>query len=136
MAITSISGPKKGQNFNFHHFIVKNDPNNPLTWWGFFMFQCFVFFFIFAFSCLSFSSFPLLFDFLKPTSGPSDEVIGRNIYHNRPESKKRNSAEGSSGFIRPYDRYGNAGKTSKTIPTIAFLWPVKAIFEKGPLRWR
>ena len=31
---------------------------------------------------------------------------------------------------RPYGRYGNAGKTSKTIPTIAILWPVKAIFEK------
>ena len=43
--------------------------------WGFFTFQCFVFFLIFAFSCLSFSSFPLLLDFLKPKSGPSNEVI-------------------------------------------------------------
>ena len=42
---------------------------------GFFTFQCFVFFLIFAFSCLCFfSSFPLLLDFLKPKSGPSNEV--------------------------------------------------------------
>ena len=31
---------------------------------------------------------------------------------------------------RPYGRYENARKTSKTISTIAILWPVKAIFEK------
>ena len=31
---------------------------------GVFTFQCFVFFLIFAFSCLSFSSFPLLLDIL------------------------------------------------------------------------
>ena len=30
----------------------------------------------------------------------------------------------------------NAVKTRKTISTIAILWPVKAIFEKSPLRWR
>ena len=42
------------------------------------MFQCLVFFLLFAFSCLSFSYFPPLFDFLKPKSGPSDEGIGRN----------------------------------------------------------
>ena len=44
--------------------------------WGFFTFQCFVFLLIFAFSCLIFSSFPLLLDFLKPKSGPLNEVIG------------------------------------------------------------
>ena len=44
---------------------------------GFFTFQCFVFFLIFAISCLSFSDFPLLLDFLKPKSGPSNEVIGK-----------------------------------------------------------
>ena len=38
------------------------------------MFQCFVFFFIFAFSCLGFSSLPLL-DILKPKSGPLNEVV-------------------------------------------------------------
>ena len=43
---------------------------------GFFTFECFVFFLIFAFSCLSLSSFPLLLDFLKPKSDPSNEVIG------------------------------------------------------------
>ena len=49
--------------------------------WGFFTFQYFVFFLIFAFSCLSFSSFPLLLDFSKPKSGPSNEVIGKiSIY--------------------------------------------------------
>ena len=61
MAITSISGPKSKFQVS-PNFIVKNDPENPLTWWGGFVFQCFVFFLIFAFSCLSFSSFPLLLD--------------------------------------------------------------------------
>ena len=43
---------------------------------GGFMFQCFVFFLIFAFS------FALLFfDFLKPKSVPSDEVIGNMELH-------------------------------------------------------
>ena len=51
------------------------------------------------------------------------------IYHHHPESKKRESSEQNSGFIHPYGRYGNAVKTRKTISTIAFLWPVKAIFE-------
>ena len=46
---------------------------------GVFTFQCFVLFLIFAFSCLSFSSFPLLLDFLKAKSGPSNEV-SRHIY--------------------------------------------------------
>ena len=40
------------------------------------MFSMSVFFLIFAFSCPSFTSFPLLLDFLKPSSGPSDEVKG------------------------------------------------------------
>ena len=78
MAITSISGPKKGQIFKFSNY--KNDPEKPPHLvWRFFAFQCFVCFLIFAFSCLSFSSFPLLLDFLKPKSGPSNEVIGINI---------------------------------------------------------
>ena len=50
------------------------------TWCGVFTFQCFVFFLIFAFSCLRFPSFSLLLDFLKPKSGPSNVVIGLNIY--------------------------------------------------------
>ena len=54
----------------------------------------------------------------------------RNIYHHHPESKKRKSSEENSGFIHPYGRCGNAVKTTKTISTIAILWPVKAIFEK------
>ena len=70
MAITSISGPKKVKISIFPSCIVKNDV------WGFLTFQWFVFFLIFAFSCLSFSAFPLLLDFLKPKSGPSHEVIG------------------------------------------------------------
>ena len=49
--------------------------------WGFFTFQCFAFFLIFAFSSLSFSAFPLLLDFLKPKSGPSNEVIGMHGMH-------------------------------------------------------
>ena len=53
----------------------------------------------------------------------------RNIYHHHPESKKGKSLEGFSGSIHLYSRHGNAGKTSKTISTIAILWPVKAIFE-------
>ena len=56
------------------HFIVRMTPQKKALG-GFLMFQCFVFFLIFAFSCLDFSCFPLLFDFLKPSSGPSDEVI-------------------------------------------------------------
>ena len=56
----------------------------------------------------------------------------RNIYHHHhPESKKRKSSERIFGAIDPHGRYGNAWKTSKTISTIAILWPVKAIFEKG-----
>ena len=54
----------------------------------------------------------------------------KNVYHHQPESKKRKSLEGNSGSIQPYGGYGNARKTSKTISTIAILWPVKAIFEK------
>ena len=54
----------------------------------------------------------------------------KNIDHHHPESKKRKSSEGNSGSIRPYGRYENAGKPSKTISTIAILWPVKAIVEK------
>ena len=54
----------------------------------------------------------------------------RNIYHHNPESKIRKSSDANSGSINPFGRYGNAVKTSKTISTIAFLWPVKAIFEK------
>ena len=66
---------------NFPSFIAKNDPEKPPHLvWGFFTFQCFVFFIIFAFSCLSFSSFPLLLDFLKPKSGPSNEVTGIFVY--------------------------------------------------------
>ena len=65
----------------FPNSIVKNDPEKPPHLvWGFFTFQCFVFFLILAFSCLSFSSFPLLLDILKPKSGPSNEVIGLYIY--------------------------------------------------------
>ena len=41
----------------------------------------FCLFLIFAFSCLRFSSFPLLLDFLKPKSGPSNEVIGYMHIH-------------------------------------------------------
>ena len=54
----------------------------------------------------------------------------KTIYHYHPDSKKRKSLEGNSGSIHPYGRYENAGKTSKTISTIAILWPVEAIFEK------
>ena len=54
--------------------------------WGFFTFQCFVFFLTFAFSCLSFSSFPLLLDFLKPKSGPSNEDIGSKSFEGGSKS--------------------------------------------------
>ena len=54
----------------------------------------------------------------------------RSIYHHHPESKKRKSSEGNFGSIHPYGRYGNVGNSSKTISTIAILWPVRAIFEK------
>ena len=61
-------------------------------------------------------------------------IFGRELksiyHHHHPERKKRKSSEGNCGSIRPYARYGNAGKTSKSISTIAILWPVKAIFEK------
>ena len=63
------------------------------------------------------------------SQGPLGREL-KNIYHHHPESKKRNSSEQKSGSIQPYGRYGNAGKTSNTISTIAILWPVKAIFEK------
>ena len=70
-------GQKKVKFSKFPKFIVKNDPEKPPRLvWGFFTFQCFAFFLIFAFSCFSSSSFPLLLDFLKPKSGPSNEVIG------------------------------------------------------------
>ena len=54
-------GRKKVKTSIFPNLLVKHDPEKTLTWWGgVFPFQCFVFFLIFAFSCLSFSSFPLL----------------------------------------------------------------------------
>ena len=66
---------------NFPQFYRKDDPENPPHLvWGFFTFQCFVFFLIFAFSCFSYSSSPLLLDFLKPKSGPSNEVLYIYIY--------------------------------------------------------
>ena len=52
---------------------------SPHLAWGVFTFQCFVFFLIFAFFCLSFPSSPLLLDFLKPKSGPSNEVMGNTF---------------------------------------------------------
>ena len=69
---------QKRSNFQFFpNFIVKMTQDKPPHLvWGFFTFQCFVFFLIFAFSCLSCSSFPLLLDLLKPKSGPSNEVMG------------------------------------------------------------
>ena len=77
-AITSINGPQNGQNFIFPNFVVENDPNKHTHTHTFgvggFTFQYFVFFLIFAFSCLSCSSFPLL------KSGPSNEVIGLKNY--------------------------------------------------------
>ena len=55
----------------------------------------------------------------------------RTIYHYHPERKERESSEGNSGSNHLYGRYRHAGKTtSKTISTIAILWPVKAIFDK------
>ena len=76
-------GQKKVKISQFPQFYSKNDPEKPPHLvWGFFMFQCFVFFLIFAFSCLSFSSFPLLLDFLKPKTGPSIEVIGYFLSRN------------------------------------------------------
>ena len=71
---------------------------------------------------------PRLFAFVNVCLHLSWEL--KDIYHHHPESKKRKSSEGNSGSIHPYGRYGNAGKTSKSISTIAILWPVKAIFEK------
>ena len=67
--------------------------------WGFFTFQCFVFFLIFAFSCLSFSSFPLLLDFLKPKSGPSNEVIGYMAITSISGPKKRSKFQFFPSFI-------------------------------------
>ena len=61
-------------------FIVKNvHETPPPKRWGFFMFQCFFFFLIFAFFCLSFSSLPLLLDIFKPKNGPPNEVLGYYI---------------------------------------------------------
>ena len=72
IAITSISGPKKkSPNFNFPQFHSKKWKTLTRTHThtlgvGSFSFQCFVFFVIIAFSCLSFSSVPQFLDFLKP----------------------------------------------------------------------
>ena len=44
------------------------------------MFQCFVFFLIFAFSCLHFSSLALLLDISKPKRGPPNEVYRLDDY--------------------------------------------------------
>ena len=60
-AITSISGPKKGQNLKFPQLYSRKWPRRtPTLGVGVFHASMFVFFLIFAFSCLSFSSFPLL----------------------------------------------------------------------------
>ena len=47
-----------------------------------------------------------------------------------PREQNKKFFRGNSDSIHPYGRYGNAAKTSKTISTIAILWPVKAILEK------
>ena len=79
-----ISGPKKVKNSAYPLFYRKWPRNKKHTHthlvWGFFTFQCFFVFLIFAFSCLSFSFSPLLLDFLKPKIGPSNEVIGYYMY--------------------------------------------------------
>ena len=82
----------------------------------------------------SFGPFPGLLHARSPKSDSKTVEIRelKNIYHHHhPESKKRKSPEGNSGSIQPYGRYGNAGKTNKSMSTIAILWPVKAIFEKS-----
>ena len=58
----------------------------------------------------------------------------RKIYHHHPENKKEKSSDSvqseSLAPSTPTVERGNAGKLSKTISTMAMLWPVKAIFEK------
>ena len=77
IALTSIIGPQIAQFHVYSSFTVKLAQKTPSHNMGMFsMFQCFVFFFIFAFLALVFSSLPLLLDILKPKRGPLNEVIG------------------------------------------------------------
>ena len=86
MAITSISGLKKGHNFNFPQFYSKNGPekkkkthtHTPSV--GVFHVSMFCLLSHLCLFCLIFSSFPLLLDFLKPKNGPLNEVIGKDIF--------------------------------------------------------
>ena len=78
LAVTSVGGQVWVKNLKkIPSFIAKNvHETPPPKRWGFFMFQCFFFFLIFAFFCLSFSSLPLLLDIFKPKNGPLNEVLG------------------------------------------------------------
>ena len=61
-----------------NNFIVKG--GHETFRWGFFMFQCFLSFLMFAFFCLGFPSLPLLVDIFKPSNGPPNEMLGICIY--------------------------------------------------------
>ena len=76
VAITSISGQKKGQIFNFPQFYSKKWPRKtPTPSVGVFHVSMFCLLSHLCLFCLIFSSFPLLLDFLKSKSGPLNEVL-------------------------------------------------------------
>ena len=47
-----------------------------------------------------------------------------------PREQEGKSSEGNSGSIQPYGRYENAGRSSKTISTIATRQPVRVLFRE------
>ena len=86
MAITSIGGPKKRSKTQiFPSFLVKiTQKNPPHLEWGSFTVSMFSLLSLLSqslpFLALVFHLFPLLLDFLRPKSGPSNEVMGGFSY--------------------------------------------------------
>ena len=87
-------------------FYSKTWKNTHLVW-GFFTFQCFVFFLIFAFSCLCFSSFPLLLDFLNPKHIYADESDNGTLFDQK--RVRQRDADALNNGTRPVLHYKNSG---------------------------
>ena len=89
VALTPLGGQILVKNLKkIPSLTVKNGHETPPPKrWGFFTFQCFFFFLIFAFFCHGFSSLPVLLDILRPKNGVRG-YMALYVYRER-ERKKR-----------------------------------------------
>ena len=106
--------------------------------WGFFTYQCFVFFLIFAFFCLILSSFPLLLDFLKPKNGPLNEDIGIYIYNSGhlkpPEHFQMSLPASTAGECLFFFRTGSSQSCCHGIPSSCFFGRAFHAKSQNPIK--